>query len=285
MKTKLFTILKKQLLPTLLLFGTLNYEAQSGLSNMSFEAWSVNALGNAPTGWLGFNVSHQTTGAQQGGSYVRISNTTNEQGVLMLGTPTTFSVIKGGAPCTQNLVSLTGFYKTSGMVSGDVVGLTSYTSKLGTINALATFTQNTNIASWTSFSMLFIALNPGPIDSLFIIASSSNLGGGGNNSISAVLDVDNFALAIPAGIDEKSLGTAFLVYPNPASSELNIISKEEKAVSIIITDLNGKRIDELFLDAEKIKVDLQNYERGIYFYSILDREKTTLLTNKFVVSH
>ena len=279
------------LLVAAFLSATFNFTAQSGLSNLSFENWTTTAFGPSPSGWFGFNITKQTSGAQQGSNYVRINNLNNSQGAMMLGTITSLSgPIKGGAPCSQIPVAITGFFKTSGLVTGDKVGLTAYTSYLGSINALASFSQSINTAAWTSFSASFLLINPGPVDSVFVIASSGNLFGGGNNSSTAILDLDNISLGnitntnTATGIDVQSLGTSFLVYPNPASGELNIISKDQNAVSLVITGLDGRIIEEQMILSEKTKVNLQNYESGIYFYVIQDEQKNTLLTNKFVVS-
>jgi hypothetical protein len=272
-----------QLLCLLLLFGSQNYKAQSGLNNLSFESWTTTPLGPTPTGWIGANASQQTTGPQQGSNYLRINNTSSYPGMVMLGSTTTYTGnFNGGIPYTQTPASLSGFYKTSGMASGDTISMMAYTSKTGTIIALGTFTQAANISAWTSFSMSFISFNPGPIDSLFIMLSSDNMFGN-SNSLTATLDVDNLSLATVTGLDKNSISTAFLVYPNPASNELTIVSKEEKAVTILIMDINGRRVDELPLETEKTKLDLQKYAGGIYLYSILDKEKRSLLSNRFVV--
>jgi hypothetical protein len=74
-----------------------------------------------------------------------------------------------------------------------------------------------------------------------------------------------------------------LVFPNPTVSELSIVSQEEN-VLMKITDFNGQLIDEINLIERKSKVDLRNYQNGIYFYSISNKEKTRLFKSKFVLS-
>jgi len=289
-----------RLLLILFLFESLNYSAQSGPTNLSFENWTTTAFGPSPSGWFGYNISKQSSGAQQGSNYVRIYNTSFNQGTMMLGTITSFTgPIKGGATYTQIPVGLSGFYKTSGMVSWDVVGLTANTSYLGGINASASFSRSSNTATWTSFSATFSIFNPGPVDSIFVVASSGGfLFGGGNNSTTAILDLDNISFGpltnttttttdttiTTTGLDVHSLGTCFLVYPNPASGELNIISKNENAVSVVIMGLDGRVINLVPMERTNTKIDLQQYENGLYFYTIQDKERNTLLTNKFVVS-
>ncbi len=74
-----------------------------------------------------------------------------------------------------------------------------------------------------------------------------------------------------------------MVFPNPTVSELSIVSQEEN-VLMKITDFNGQLIDEINLIERKSKVDLRNYQNGIYFYSISNKEKTRLFKSKFVLS-
>jgi len=275
--------MKKSLLPILFFFTSFNFIAQSGLSNLSFESWTSIGVVEIPTGFIGTGLSKQNSGAQQGTYFVRISNSVNYQGILMLGSPSANPNVKIGVPYTQNPTSISGFYRTSGLVAGDVVGLTAFTTKSGWGSALASFSQTANVANWTSFSASFFVLGTA-VDSLFVAASSGNIFGGNNNSLSAVLDLDNLALAITVGIDERSVGTAFLVYPNPASSEVNVILKDENASFLKITDMNGRVIKEQELNRGQTKIDLRNYERGIYFYSRLDGDKSIIFTSKLIIS-
>ena len=99
-----------------------------------------------------------------------------------------------------------------------------------------------------------------------------------------ILDLDNLSLAFPTGVDQKSIGTSFLVFPNPATSELNIISKDKNAASVIILDVNGRVVDEIFLENEKTRIDLEKYSSGVYSYSIESKSKAKLLSNKFIIT-
>jgi len=276
-----------QLLCLLSFFGSQNYKAQLGLTNLSFESWTTTPLGPTPTGWISGNASQQSTGAQQGTSYLRVTNTSSYPGIAILGATTTYTGdFNGGVTFTQTPVLISGFYKTSGLVYGDTITMMSYTSKASIMNALATYTQATNVNTWTSFSMSFNQINPGPVDSLFMMLSSGDMFGAVDNSLSATLDVDNLSLSTSAtttGLDKHAIGTAFLVYPNPASSELTIVSKDEKAVALIIRDINGKQVEEISLEKEKTTLDLRKYEAGVYFYSILDKEKRSLLNSRLVI--
>jgi hypothetical protein len=268
-----------------ILFASLSSTAQIGLSNLSFENWGPSPFGTAPNGWLAFNASQQTSGAQNGTKFVRLTNSNFSTGTIILGTaPASATSITGGVPYTQTPLAISGFYKTAGIVSPYVVGISARTSFAGNTTAYASFTVGTNVATWTSFSESFFAFIPA-VDSLFIVATSANFGGGSStNSASVVFDLDNFSLSTTTGIDERSVGTSFIVYPNPATTQLNIISKDEKASLLIITDVNGKLLDEISITSEKTSVDLEKYNNGIYFYSIRNPENAVLFTSKFVVT-
>lgn len=269
---------------------TLSIGLKAQIPNMSFETWTVN-FGAQPVGWFGMTVNQQTTGAQQGTSYVRIVTTSTTSpssydGVLYATAVVTGSTIVSGVPYTQRPTSLNGFYKTSGLGVGDTVSVFSMLLETG--NAVAfgtTFYETNNISTWTSFSVpysYFSVLNP---DTLHIIASSNEqMFGGGPNAIGSTLDLDNLSLMLTTQVDVMSVGTAFMVYPNPASSELNVISKDETATMIAVIDVTGKVIDEINIENEKTRIDLDKYASGIYSYSILNKDRSILLKSKFSVS-
>lgn len=279
----------KHLLFSIGLFVTLLSFGQSGLNNTSFENWSNSTWGYSPTGWIGINAAQQTGGAHAGNRYVRLTNTTFNQGFLMLGTASTATVLKGGAPLNQMPAALNGFVKTSGLASGDVVGVQIYTSDNGTINALASYTVDTNLPAWTSFSLpLTIFGTSTNIDTVYIIATSGKIGpSSASNSVSATLDVDDFWLSgiNAAGIDHSSMGTAFMVYPNPASDVFHIVSKDDNATRLKIADMSGRLAKEVLLEAEYNEIDLVGFANGFYIYTICDAENRALLSGKIAVTH
>src|SRR3954470_2925164 len=111
---KTFLHLRKVIFGSLLLCITSAFNAQSGLSNLSFETWTTTVLGSTPVGWFASNVTQQTTGAQNGTKYARLSQSSNQSGFIFLG-----DMSHLGAPIAANPTVLTGFYKTSGMNPGD----------------------------------------------------------------------------------------------------------------------------------------------------------------------
>ncbi len=282
--------MKKNLLFTIALIISLSTNAQPGLSNMSFETWSVTPFGNQPTGWFGFAVSQQNTGAQQGSRYVRIATTSTTSstydGAFFLTAVVTPTAVYSGAPYNQKPTALNGFYKTSGLAVGDTVVITSFLQLTGNLIAMGTpFFQTTNVSGWTSFSVPYSYFSTNNPDTIHIMGISNYQAyGGGPNAIGSTLDLDNLSLQLATDIDVMSVGTSFMVYPSPATTEINFLSKDKTASVIVITDVTGRVIDEIGIENEKTRVDLEKYSSGIYSYSIMNTDKSILLQSKFMVN-
>src|SRR4051812_1599679 len=112
----------KKLLFVLVFIVSINSKAQTGVTNLSFENWSNTIFGYEPNGWFGITISQQTVGAQQGTSYARIMTTSTVSsgfdGVMSLATISSSNIVNGAA-YNQKPVSISGFYKTSGLGVND----------------------------------------------------------------------------------------------------------------------------------------------------------------------
>lgn len=61
------------------------------------------------------------------------------------------------------------------------------------------------------------------------------------------------------------------VYPNPTSSYITIeLKKEVNNQLITINKINGQKVKEFILNGNKTKIDLTNFEKGIYFLKFAD---------------
>lgn len=276
--------MKKQLLLLLCLaLFSFKYKAQFGLGNLSFENWSTNPMGLAPSGWFGTGLTKKTSGAQQGNNYASLSPDNINSGFLMLGNLASLGgTVTGGAPYTQVPVSISGFYKASGISTSSASPfMNAYTKDNGQLNTMAAYTFTANTNSWTSFSAPFYPTqgNPAAVDSMFILF---NIGVFGSSTI---FDIDNVSIQSMGvvGIDKHSIGTNFLVYPNPAHNELTILSKTEKTVNLMLMSIDGKIIKSEMLNEGDTKINLTSYPAGIYIYQILDSEQNVLLRSKMVV--
>jgi len=76
-----------------------------------------------------------------------------------------------------------------------------------------------------------------------------------------------------------------VLFPNPASEELNISLKTPliaKEAKIIVTDQNAKIIDAFYIsNKDNIKLNLLDYNSGIYNVSIFDSKRYT--TKRFII--
>ncbi len=64
-----------------------------------------------------------------------------------------------------------------------------------------------------------------------------------------------------------------LVYPNPASDQINFETGLYKDIDIKIYDINGQMQTESVLKQGQNNIDLRKFANGIYFYKIWDKER------------
>lgn len=102
---------------------------------------------------------------------------------------------------------------------------------------------------------------------------------------------DTPGCAIVISIPEEPLqinNDAFLIYPNPASSEVRIdirYSLIDFRSSIFIYDIFGRKQEEIRIPADQnqVRIDVSTYPAGVYI-AILKNERSVLGRRKFVVS-
>jgi type IX secretion system substrate protein len=76
------------------------------------------------------------------------------------------------------------------------------------------------------------------------------------------------------------------LYPNPAQSYITIDfqSNYQKGLTLVVYSFLGKKMYESQNVTEKTTLNLNEYNRGVYFYHIMDPSSKILLTGKFQVS-
>jgi len=60
----------------------------------------------------------------------------------------------------------------------------------------------------------------------------------------------------------------FNIFPNPAKTFILIEHNNKKEENIKIFDITGKYVKELNINSEKLKIDISDLEKGIYFIKI-----------------
>ena len=70
-------------------------------------------------------------------------------------------------------------------------------------------------------------------------------------------------------IQNPTLSEGLSIYPNPASNNFNVVSKNENLTRIVVADITGKILMSLEqLDVEKQSIDVSTLSEGIYFVNI-----------------
>jgi hypothetical protein len=103
----------------------------------------------------------------------------------------------------------------------------------------------------------------------------------------SVMYVDNFSwTASTVGVKENAEQAIQLVaYPNPAHSNLFISTESKEAKTIEIIDLTGRVIEKANFTDGKLKLDLTNYNTGLYLYTVYGNGHQNLKSGKFTVTH
>lgn len=88
--------------------------------------------------------------------------------------------------------------------------------------------------------------------------------------------VDNLTIALPtAGVVNPSL-TQFAVYPNPASSVINVSNTDALVNNVALTDLNGRTVKTVkYNGASDAQVNIADLASGVYLLTISSDKGTT----------
>ena len=74
------------------------------------------------------------------------------------------------------------------------------------------------------------------------------------------------------GIVEPTYRPDLLIFPNPVSSQLHIISKEDRIVTVMISDLYGREIQRQGCHSKEAVMDVSDWSEGVYLLTlVLDR--------------
>jgi len=102
----------------------------------------------------------------------------------------------------------------------------------------------------------------------------------------AVIMSDNMCSGISSclvysnvGVSENSLDEEITVYPNPNNGQFTIINS--LSVQLNITDLSGREVKQLSLEAGSTTLDLTNEESGVYFVKISKEGES--ITKKVII--
>lgn len=293
-----------------------NLLAQTQLYNGDFENWTIAGNGtDSLEGWSSGNAVVmtpvislvRTTDAHLGTNAARVITATfgfvqyTTIGILVNGSATfsyggggnTDNVVYtggGGTPISYKPEALSGFYKYETLAVDHGVGkvlLTRYDMSLQQRDTVSYGEINfTPQAAYTSFSIPLTDLMPGVMpDSITTIFYSSDSATVPQFSVFSDLFLDSLTLS-PAGPtnipdapkDQLSIG----IFPNPNNGCFTLINQQQKAMTIGVYDMVGKKVSSITMAKGKSKVyaDLQHLAAGTY---ILMQEANKLQQQKLLI--
>ncbi len=154
------------------------------------------------------------------------------------------------------------------------------------IRVLTTQTINftTPLASGTVTQMNYDYYNVGTKEALFSITNSTVL-----TSLSPLPSsqsiVTRFKPLVTSLNENKAVAFELGVYPNPSSITVNFVTENAEAKQVLVYDITGKLVEKQNLTEGKLKLDVSNYNIGLYIYSVIGNANQTLKSGKITVSH
>lgn len=97
------------------------------------------------------------------------------------------------------------------------------------------------------------------------------------------LFIDEMSFTDNVGIEEQAADKT-LVYPNPATNELNLKFSNSESKTLVIFDVSGKAVVKSDLDAGEIKINVSALSNGLYFYKTFDKNKAVVSSGKFNIA-
>lgn len=86
------------------------------------------------------------------------------------------------------------------------------------------------------------------------------------------------------GINEYEAPVEVNVYPNPAQTEINVMTDAAKAFAIEVYDLTGRIVATQTITSDISTINTSAFANGMYTYTIIGKEKTVLNRGKFSVA-
>jgi hypothetical protein len=87
-----------------------------------------------------------------------------------------------------------------------------------------------------------------------------------------------------SGINEHSKENEFVVYPNPSENEFNFYSKNNAAVYVELTDINGKSVCSEKILFGKASIKTEFLMTGMYIYKVRGSNNELLETGKVILA-
>lgn len=202
--------------------------------------------------------------------------------------------LKTGFPMVGRPQNLTFWYKSSPM-TGDTCGASVqlWKSVSGVRKMVATGEFRTG-ATVGTMTQATVTLNYDPIegwrwsDSASITFGSSYRVGLQHPKIGSTLWVDDLVWGtdLITGISESAAAMPQVsVYPNPATTLVNFeTAAAANAEKVCLYDLTGKMVSSELFDNNKARINTSSLSNGLYIYTVTDRDKRVISTQKLNVN-
>lgn len=147
-----------------------------------------------------------------------------------------------------------------------------------------TITTNTGFGSMVInlYNYEYFETNSNVKHPLLTISILKSVGPGANSNYEKRVSVLNGYSVVGLNEIEKNQ-VAVNLFPNPASDQINFHANSALASKAQIFDVTGKLITEIPFENNKAKADVNSLNAGVYFYSIVDKNKQVLNRGKFTV--
>lgn len=291
-------------------------QAAAQAPDFGFETWANVPLSTTiqdPTGWASFNVLNlvgtnqsvfkETTAPYAGTAAAKITTVKitgaaipnpytgvniDTAGLLAIGsTQFTAPYIKYGKPYA-NRPAVLSFASKYTPVSGDTAFVIAYLTKWnGSSRDTIAYGSYSTGATTTSYAVNNITLTYNsatvmPDTEMVFISSSVFFHTGAK--IGSTLYVDDLQWSgYVSTNDLNGKVNNVAVYPNPASSVLNL-SATMDASNVAVFDITGRKLGVYELTNNKVKIETYSYPAGMYFYQLLDQGNKVIHTGKFQVT-
>jgi hypothetical protein len=210
-------------------------------------------------------------------------------GYLILGSvKTSPPYLIPGAPYTSKPLTFT-FESMYTPVGGDAAGVSVQLSKWDAtttppsrivIATAVSVIAPSSVFTLNSLNLTYLNQTAVP-DTLQLSFSSSATRSGARPGSELVLD--GLAFTGINGIQEYKNAVSFNAYPNPASSEINLVTSSKEVSLVNVYDITGRELEALKITSDHTVLNTASYTTGIYFYSATNSKGEILARGKFNV--
>ncbi|MDI1356256.1 MAG: T9SS type A sorting domain-containing protein [bacterium] len=85
-------------------------------------------------------------------------------------------------------------------------------------------------------------------------------------------------------LENSAVKNTFSVYPNPSTTFVTILAHGADAAQALIYDVTGKMVDRASFTDGKAKLDVSEYNKGLYFFTVIASDNSKLGGGKITVS-